>query len=91
MDGHRVSICVNLDDSFLMALVVVIKSSFSLFSMFTTVNEYVRIVILSLVPLASFSAMRKSVISASSTEIIHSNDDFFFLVYNCCHHPCLVT
>ena len=44
-----VGLCVNLDAAYLMALVIVFKSSFLLFSMFTAVKESVCIVILSVV------------------------------------------
>ena len=63
-----VGLCVNLDVASLMTLVVVFKSSLSLFNMLTVVNEPVCIVILSPVSLASFSAKRMSVISASSKD-----------------------
>ena len=51
-----------------MALVIVFKSSFLLFCMFTAVKESVRIVIVSLVSLAFSSATGMAVISASSTD-----------------------
>ena len=57
-----------MDAASQMAIVVVFTFSFPLFSMFIAVNESVCIVILSLVQLASSSAMRMSVISASSTD-----------------------
>ena len=41
-----VGLCVNLDVAYLMALVIVFKSSFLLFSMFTAVKESVCIEIL---------------------------------------------
>ena len=63
-----VGLCVNLDAASLMALVIVVKSSFLLFSIFTSVKEFVCIVILSLVSLAFSSATRMAVISASSTD-----------------------
>ena len=63
-----VGLCVNLDAASLMALVIVFKSSFLLFCMFTAVKESVCIVILSLVSLAFYSATRMAVISASSTD-----------------------
>ena len=56
------------DAASLMALVIVLKSSFLLFSMFTAVKEYVFIAIVSLVSLAFSSATRMAVISASSTD-----------------------
>ena len=48
-----VDLCVTLDAASLMALVIVFKSSFLLFSMFTAVKESVCIVMLSLVSLSS--------------------------------------
>ena len=51
-----VGLCVNLDAASQMALVIVFKSSFLLFSMFTAVKEYLCIVILFLVCLASSKA-----------------------------------
>ena len=63
-----VGICVDLDAVSLMALVIVSKCSFHLLSVVTAVKESVCIVILSLVPLASSSANRMAVISASSTD-----------------------
>ena len=63
-----VGLCVNLDAASLMAFVIVFKSTFQMFSMFTAVNEYVCIVILSLVLLAFSSASTMAVISASSTD-----------------------
>ena len=51
-----------------MSLVIVFKSSFLLFSMFTAVKESVCIVILFLVSLAFSSATHMAVISASSTD-----------------------
>ena len=57
-----------MDAASLMALDIVYKSSFLLFSMFAVVKEYVCIVILSLVSLAFSSATRMAVISASSTD-----------------------
>ena len=60
-----VDLCVNLDAASLIALEIVFKSSFLLFSMFTAVKESVCIVILSLVSLAFSSATRMAVISAS--------------------------
>ena len=63
-----VGICVNLDAASLMALVIVSKCSFLLLSVVTAVKESVCIVILFLVPLASYSANRMAVISASSTD-----------------------
>ena len=63
-----VGLCVNLDAASLMALVIVFKSSFLLFSMFTADKEYVCIVIVSLVSLAFSSATRMAVISAWSTD-----------------------
>ena len=62
-----VGLCVNPDAASLMALVIVFKSSFILFSMFTVVKESVCIAISSLVSLAFSSATRMAVISASST------------------------
>ena len=84
-----VGIGVNLDTASLMALVVVFKSSFPLFTIFTPVNESVCIVTLSLAPLA----YSRAVISASSTyaELLSLNDDLFFLVYDCCRHPSPIT
>ena len=69
MGGYPVivGLCVNLDAASLLALIVVFNSSYPLFSMFLAVNDSVCIVIVSLVPLASFRAMRMSVISASRT------------------------
>ena len=63
-----VGLCVNLDAASLLALVIVFKSRFLLFSMFIAVNESVCIVILSLVSLAFYRATRMAVISASSTD-----------------------
>ena len=63
-----VGLCVNLDAVSLMALVIVFKSSILFFSMFTDVNGYVCIVIVSLVSLAFSSTPRMAVISASSTD-----------------------
>ena len=57
-----VGLCVNLDAASLMVIVIVCKSSFLLISMFTSVNEYVCIIILSLVSLAFSSATRMAVI-----------------------------
>ena len=51
-----------------MVPVIVFKSSFILFSMSTAVNEFVCIVIMSLVSLAFSSATRMAVISASSKD-----------------------
>ena len=51
----------------LMALVIVFKSSFLFFGMFTDVKENVSIVIVSLVSLAFSSATHMAIISASST------------------------
>ena len=51
-----------------MSLVIVFKSSFLLFSMFTAVKESMCIVILSLVTLAFSSATCMAVITASSTD-----------------------
>ena len=51
-----------------MALVVVFNSSLLLFSISTTVNDSVGMVILSLDPLASSSAMRMTLIQASRTD-----------------------
>ena len=58
MGGYPVNscLCVNLEAASLMALVIVFKSSFLLFSIFTAVKECVCIVILSLVSLAFSSA-----------------------------------
>ena len=53
-----VGIGVNMDAASLMALVIVFKSSFLLFSMFTAVKESVCIVIVSLVSLAFSTAIR---------------------------------
>ena len=53
-----VGLYVNLDAASLMALVIVFKSSFLLFSMFISVKESVCIVIFSLVSLAFSSATR---------------------------------
>ena len=53
-----VGLCVNLDAASLIALVIVFKSSFLLFSMFTAVKEYVCIVIVSFISLAFSSATR---------------------------------
>ena len=61
-----VGLCANLDAASLMALAIVFKSSFLLFSSFTAVKEYVCIVIVSLVSLAFSSATHMAVISASS-------------------------
>ena len=63
-----VGLCINLDAASLMALVIVFKCSFLLFSVFTTVKESVCIVIVSLVFLAFSSANRMAVISAFSTD-----------------------
>ena len=63
-----VGLSVNLDAASLMALVIVFKVSLLLLSMFPAVNEYVCIVILSLVSLEFSSATRMVVISASSTD-----------------------
>ena len=65
-----VGLCVNLEAPSLMALVIVFKSSFLLFSLFIAVKEYdyVCIVILSLVSLSSSSATRMAVISASNRD-----------------------
>ena len=85
-----VVLCVNAAS--LIALVIVFKSSFILFSMFTAVKEFVCIVILSLVSLAFSSPTRMAVISASSTDAESLSDDYFlFLVYNCRNHQCPVT
>ena len=62
-----VCLCVNLDVASLMVLVI--KSSFLSLSMFTTVKEFVCIVILSLVSLAFSRATRMAVISTSSTDL----------------------
>ena len=63
-----VGLCVDLDAASLMALVIVFRIIFLLFSMFTAVKEYVCIVILSIVSLASSSAMCMAVMSASSKD-----------------------
>ena len=63
-----VGLCANLDVASLMALLIVFKSSFLLFSMFIAVKEAVCILILSLVSMAFSSATRMAVISASSTD-----------------------
>ena len=63
-----VGLRINLEAASLMALVIVFKSSFLLFSMFTAVKESVCIVTLSLVSLAFSSATRMAVISASSID-----------------------
>ena len=68
MGGYQVKSCVNLDAASMMVFVIVFKSSFLLFSMFTAVKDYVCIVILSLISLAFSSATRIVVISASSTD-----------------------
>ena len=81
---------VNLEAASLMALVIVFKSSFLLFSIFTAVKESVCIVIVSLVSLAFSSATRMAVIQYRCG-VIKSNDYFLFLVYNCRSHPCPVT
>ena len=57
-----VGLCVNLDAASLMALVVVCKCCFPVSCMFTADNNYVCIVIVSLVPPASSSSMRMAVI-----------------------------
>ena len=64
----RVGICGNLDAASLMALVIIFKSSFLLFCMFTDAKGSVCIVSVSLVSLASSSATRMAVISASSID-----------------------
>ena len=61
-----VCLCVNLDAAYLMALVIVVKSSFLLFRIFIAVKESVYIVFLSLVSLAC--STRMAVISASNTD-----------------------
>ena len=63
-----VGLCVNLDTASLVALIIVFKSSFQLFSMFTAIREPVCIVILSIVSLASSSVRRMTVFSASRTD-----------------------
>ena len=63
-----VGLCVNLYVASLMALVIVFKSSFLLFSIFTAVNESVCIIILSIVSLAFPSATHITVISTFSTD-----------------------
>ena len=61
-------ISVNLDATFLMSMGIVFRSSFILISINTTVKEYMCIVILSLVSLASSIARRMAVISLPSTD-----------------------
>ena len=67
-----------------MVLILVFKSSFKLFNMFTVVKDYVCIVIVSIVSLSSSSATCMAVSSPSITDV-------FFLVYKCRHHSCPVT
>ena len=83
----------NMDAGSLMTLVIILKSSFLLFCMFTAVKEFVCL-ILSLVLLASSSARGMAVISVSSTDaeslslmIISSS----LCTYNFHRHPYPVT
>ena len=80
-----VGLCFNLDSASLMALVIVFKSSFLLFSVFTAVRESWCNIILPLVSLPSSSARHMAVISESSTDA-----ESLSLIIISCLFVCLV-